>query len=522
MTATKRDTHKTPAAEVLAALEQDAARDAGLPFLTLAAEYFADTRTGEGPVSSALDPAEMAARFREPVPRAGRPLEEVLERLRRDVVADANRLCHPMAMGHQVSAPMPAAVWTDVVVSALNQSVAVAEMSPTGTAVEAAVIRWMAELAGFGPRAGGTLTSGGTEATFAALLAARSRALPDVWTKGVGAHPPVIVCGEHAHYAVSRAAGELGLGLRNVVTVPSRELRMDVAALARTLEELDAAGKKVMAVVATAGSTATGSFDDLDVIADVCEPRGIWLHVDGAHGASALLSKQHGARMRGVGRAHSLTWDPHKMLLLPLSAGVVLVRDERWLEAAFAQKAPYLFHAPQQAGAEEFDAAPRVWDQGIRTFQCSRRMDALKVWVAFQRHGADGLGALYDHLCATAATLHAKLAAHAAFEPLHAPEANILCFRWTGGAAGAGFGVPLEAAALDALQHRIRARYNRSGEGWITETVLDGRRVLRVTLMNPRTTEAHLDTLLAGLDAAGSAEHADTGRDAAAVAPLMP
>jgi glutamate/tyrosine decarboxylase-like PLP-dependent enzyme len=268
----------------------------------------------------------------------------VAARLARDVVADANRLCHPMYLGHQVSAPLPAAVWAEALVAALNQSVAVSEMSPTATAVEGQVVRWMADLAGFGPRAGGTFTSGGTEATFAALLAARSRAVPNVWADGLGADPPVVVCGEHAHYAVGRAAGEMGLGQRNVLSVASRDHRMDPDALGRTLADLDASGRRVMAVVATAGSTATGSFDDLDAVADLCEARGLWLHVDGAHGASALLSAEHRHRVRGVARAHSLAWDPHKMLLLPLSAGVVLVREERWLEAAFAQAAPYLFH----------------------------------------------------------------------------------------------------------------------------------------------------------------------------------
>ena len=487
--------------DVLAAIEADAGRDAAALFVELAAGYLAEAGAGRGPVSTPHAPAALARRFAEPLPRAGRPLADVAARLARDVVADANRLTHPMAMGHQVSAPLPAAVWAEALVAALNQSVAVAEMSPTGTPVETQVVRWMAELAGFGARAGGTFTSGGTEATFAALLAARSRAVPDVWTNGLGATPPVVVCGEHAHYAVSRAAGQMGLGQRNVVAVGSRDHAIDPAALARTLADLDASGRRAMAVVATAGSTATGAFDDLDAVADLCEPRGLWLHVDGAHGASALLSPRHHGRMRGVHRAHSLAWDPHKMMLLPLGTGVVLVREERWLEAAFAQAAPYLFHAapaapaaPDQAHAEEFDAAPRVWDQGVRSFQCSRRADALKAWVALQRYGADGLGALFDRLCATAAGLHARLDAHPAFEALHAPACNILCFRYVG-AAGAGG----DAAALDRLNAALRAEYNRSGAGWITTTVLDGRRVLRVTVMNPRTVDAHLDALVRGL-----------------------
>lgn len=497
-----------PGDDVLAAMLDDARAEAAAPFTALAAAYFAEAGAGRGAVSSGRSPADIAGRFDEPLPHGGRPLAEVAARIAQDIVPDANRLSHPMSLGHQVAAPLPAAVWTENVVAALNQSLAVQEMSPTGTAVEARVIRWMSDLAGFGPAAGGTFTSGGTEATFAALLAARSRAVPDVWTNGLGADPPVVVCGEHAHYAVSRAAGEMGLGLRNVVCVGSHDpsggdYRMDVAALARTLGDLEASGRCVMAVVATAGSTATGSFDDLEAVADACAARDHWLHVDGAHGASALLSGVHRHRLGGLARAHSLAWDPHKMLLLPLAAGVVLVREERWLEGAFAQAAPYLFHAPLEGDAEEFDAdgvdgvPPRGWDQGVRSFQCSRRADALKLWVALHRYGADGLGALYERLCALAARLYARLAAHPAFEVLHAPESNILCFRRT----AASFGTPSDEVALDAAHAALRARYNASGAGWITTTALGGRRVLRVTVMNPRTTDAHLAALVDGLAA---------------------
>ncbi len=510
-----------PGEDVLAALLDDARFDAALPFTAVVARYFEDAGAGRGPVSSARPAAELAARFDEPLPRGRRPLADVAARLARDVVADANRLTHPMSLGHQVAPPLPATVWADTVVAALNQSVAVQEMSPTGTAVELRVIRWMCDLAGFGPKAGGTFTSGGTEATFAALLAARSRAVPDVWANGLGADPPVIVCGEHAHYAVTRAAGAMGLGLRNVACVPSRDptggdFAMDTGALGRTLGDLSASGRRVMAVVATAGSTATGSFDDIDAVADACAAHDHWLHVDGAHGASALLSDTHRRRLRGLARAHSLAWDPHKMLLVPLAAGVVLVRDERWLDGAFAQAAPYLFHAPTERDAEEFDAGesdgvpPRGWDQGVRTFQCSRRVDALKLWVALQRYGADGLGALYDRLCALAARLHARLVAHPAFEVLHAPESNILCFRRTAASldletapdadgARTRVGGTVGPDALDAAQSAIRANYNASGAGWITSTVLDGRRVLRVTVMNPRTTDSHLAALVDGL-----------------------
>jgi L-2,4-diaminobutyrate decarboxylase len=470
--------------DLLPDLEHDATLACATLFTKLAAEYLAATRDGSGPVSTSRTSSELAQRFDEPVPLDGTPLESVVARLREQVLPDCNRLYHPRYAGHQVSPPLPAAIWTEPLIAALNQSLAVAEMSPVATVLEHRVVRWMCDLAGFGANAGGTLTSGGTEATFTALLAARAAVLPDAWANGVGADPPVVVCGEHAHYAVSRAVAQLGLGLDNAVVIPSRHWRMDTEALALTLGQLAEQGRRVMAVVATAGTTPTGSFDELEAIGPLCHERGVWLHVDGAHGASALLSERHRERLRGLAFARSIAWDPHKMMLLPLSAGVLLVRDERDLDAAFAQRAPYLFTGEENA---------RQWDQGPRSFQCSRRADVLKLWVAFQRYGVRTLGALYDHQCDLARAMHDRLADHPRFEPLHEPESNILCFRWIGDGSHGD-------EALDAFNRELRESYNRSGEGWITATNLGERRVLRVTIMNPRTTESDLAEIIDGLD----------------------
>ena len=465
---------ESPRHPVFADVEQDAEAAVAGAFAQIAVEYFAATRSGQGRVSTGLGPDELARRFEEPLPRSGRPLADVLTRLRRDVIPDSNHLCHPRSMGHQVCGPLPAAVWAESLVAALNQSAAVWEMSPVGTILESRVIRWLSDLAGLGPGAGGTFTSGGTEATFAALLAARAATLPNAWKEGVGAEAPVVLHGEHAHYAVARAVGELGLGTDNAIAVPSRAFRMDVAALEAEVERQQAGSRPVMAVVATAGTTATGSFDDLEAIGRLCEARGIWLHVDGAHGASALLSPVHCARLKGIERARSIPWDPHQMMLMPLSASVVLVRGERDLDAGFSQRAPYLFHAHPDV---------RNWDQGVRSFQCSRRLD--------------GLGAIYDRLCATARILHHRVVARQDFEALHEPESNILCFRFLGDGSA-------EGDRLDALNLRLREECNRSGEGWITTTVVAGCRVLRVTFMNPRTTADDIDRTLDSLAATGA------------------
>jgi L-2,4-diaminobutyrate decarboxylase len=476
--------------DILAMIEDDCDVAVAQAFVELAAEYFAQTRSREGRVSTAYEPADLAARFHEPMPRIGHPVDAIVARLRSEVLPDCNRLFHPRYVGHQVSAPLPIAVWMESVTAALNQSVAVFEMSPVGTVLEQRVIAWMCELAGFSGACGGTMTTGGTEATFTALLAARNAVLPNAWTDGVGSEPPLLLCGEHAHYAVTRSAGELGIGMRNVRAIRSRDHRMDVDHLRLSLESVRREGRLVLAVVATAGSTATGSFDDLDAVAALCREHGVWLHVDGAHGASALLSQRHRHRVRGIAEARSIAWDPHKMMLLPLQAGMVLVRDERDLDTAFAQAAPYLFHSA--------DAGTRVWDQGTRSFLCSHRADVFKLWVALQRYGADGLGRLYDHLCANARIFWEQLQERSDFEAMHEPESNILCFRHVGRPG-------MTAAEVDRLNGALRAGYNRSGEGWITATKLDGRQVLRVTMMNPRTTPSDIADILDGLAALGNA-----------------
>jgi len=485
--------------DILDELEADTAVEVGAQFAAVTARYLEATRGGEGQVSTPRTPAQLSERFAEQMPRTGRSIAEILARVEHEVIADANKYCHPMYMGHQTSAPLAVGIWMESVISALNQSLAVQEMSPTATMIEHQLVRWFSELAGYGAESGGTMTSGGTEANFTALLAARNFALPGAWENGVGDDPPFIVYGEHAHYAVTRAIGQLGIGRRRGVSIASRDYRMDVDLLVSELDRLQHDGRRVMAVVATAGSTATGSFDDLEAIGEICSERDIWLHVDGAHGASALLSARPPRALKGLRDARTFAWDPHKGMLLPLAAGMVLARDEADLDGAFAQQAPYLF-ADRDGALPATRTRPRVLDQGVRSFQCSRRADVLKVWFAIQRYGSSGLGRIYDHLCATARLLYDAIEEHPEFENIHEPESNILCFRYVGHAASSASGqTDRERARIDAINRELRPRYNREGTGWITATVLEGRPVLRVTMMNPRTAAVHVGALLDGL-----------------------
>jgi L-2,4-diaminobutyrate decarboxylase len=466
----------------------EALREFGHRLIDRMADYLAEIESR--PVSTPLAPAEIGARFAHGLPRTGRPAEEVWDEVWETVVADGIHLAHPMYMGHQVAPPLPHAALADALASLLNQSIAVWEMSPTGTLVEGQVMRWLAGLLGFPAAADGTLVSGGSAANLTGLLAAREARFPGVWKNGVAATPDaqraVLLVSPHAHYCVERAAGLMGMGSDAILTVPARDGRMDPAALERMLGEVQCEGRVPLAVVATAASTATGLFDPLDRIADVAAAAGVWFHVDGAHGASFLLSERLRHHLRGIEHADSVAWDPHKMMWMPISLGAVLVRDGRHLDAAFQQSAPYLFHLRP--------GETRSRDTGTRTLQCSRRFDALKLWVCLQHYGADHFASLAERTVRTTRYLFDRLAAADDFEPMHEPESNILCFRHL---------PPRLADAppeeIDRFQADLRARYNASGRGWITATVLDGRRTLRVTLINPHTGEEHVDRMLEGL-----------------------
>src|ERR1043166_2214841 len=167
---------------ILTLIESDCEAEVGNAFVAIAAEYMAQTRSRDGRVSTLHTPAGLAARFDEPMPRTGRPIPAIIRRVRADIIPDCNHLFHPRYVGHQVSAALPVPVWMEVVTAALNQSAAVFEMSPVGTVLEHRVVQWMCELVGFAAGASGTLTPGGTEASFTGLLAARAAVLPDAWT----------------------------------------------------------------------------------------------------------------------------------------------------------------------------------------------------------------------------------------------------------------------------------------------------------------------------------------------------
>jgi L-2,4-diaminobutyrate decarboxylase len=380
----------------------------------------------------------------------------------RAILDYAIQLHHPSYMGHQVCPPFPTAVIADLVISTLNQSTAVWEMSPIGTVVEQEIVRWLVGLAGYPAESLGTAVSGGSAANLTGLLAARAR-----WRALGRGTRPVIFASADTHYSVARAGAIMGID--DVVKIATDDAhRMDVNALRAALREH---GENVMAVVATSGSTATGAFDDLEAVRTIAGDT--WLHVDAAHGASVLLSDRLKPLVKGLERADSFSWDPHKMLWMPLSLGAILVRDGQWLRRAFEADAPYLFHAEREAD-----------NLGALTIQCSKRADAIKLWLTLQLAGTRPFAEALEKVADVTRYLSEQVAASDDFEPMHEPAFNIFCFRHRGS---------------DEENLALRERLIRGGEAWITSTVLKGRRVLRVTMINPATERRHVDRMLQAL-----------------------
>nr|BDT37966.1 aminotransferase class I/II-fold pyridoxal phosphate-dependent enzyme [Myxococcus sp. MH1] len=467
---------------IAAAYDVESFRREGQRLVDTLADYLAQAERGEGlPVLPWAAPAVSVDRFPAAFPEE--PTGDFAELVAR-VLSGSNHLHHPRYVGHQVTAPVPLAALCDAVSSLLNNGMAVYEMGPVSTAMERNVLRWMAARLGLPESADGVLTSGGSLGNLTALLAARqAKAGYDAWNEGAHAGPPLaVLVPATAHYSLSRAIRVMGWGQGGAIPVAVDErFRLRPDALGPALESATRQGRKVIAVVASAGSTATGAFDPLEPVADFCEHHGLWFHVDAAHGASAALSAAHRHQVRGIARADSVVWDAHKGLLMPALVTAVLFRDGARSFESFAQEASYLF------GDTE-----RPWsDVALRTMECTKEMMALKLYACLSVLGTRLFADAVTESYALTRRFAERLSQAGDFQVPVPPDCNILCFRHTPGH------VPPEA--WDALQARLRERLVTRGDFYLVQTKLPQGVFLRVTVINPLTTDADLDALMEAL-----------------------
>ena len=471
----------------------DAFRELGDETLNLLALHLEQTRAGEGRVIAQRPVTELARALElDRWIRAGGMDAAAWGRWLEQFLAETTKLHHPHFLGHQVSAPLYPSSIADLVHGTLNNSAAVYEMGAPATAVELAVVDWMLSkvgwrkdaarygesggngLPGSDPAApGGALTHGGSLANLTALLAARAAAAPDAWKEGVP-RDLAVLAPRTAHYSIARAVSILGLGSDALLPLEVDALgRLDPARLEEGYEEAVGAGRRVIAVVANACSTPSGLYDPLPAVADFCEEHDLWLHVDGAHGASALLSPALRGRLAGLERAHSIVWDAHKMLGASSLCAAVLVREMRWLTGAFRQQASYLVaEQPHETGVDLLG----------RVVECTKPGLGLKLFLNLAVRGEEGLARHVETLHARAAAAHEVIRSRPAFATPCAPESNIVLFR--------------HAASDDAAHAKSRQALLQRGEFYVTQTELNGRLWLRLVLMNPLTDASVVGRLL--------------------------
>lgn len=346
--------------------------------------------------------------------------------------------------------------------------------------VERHVLRALAARVGWTADPHATFTTGGAEANLTAVLFALARAFPSSVEEGVGslAARPVVYRSAEAHGSVVRAVQVAGLGRSACRAVAcDRGLRMDLRALRRAIADDRAHGRHPMMIVATAGSTSTGAIDPLPALADLAAAEDLWLHVDGAWGAGALLSPTLGACLDGVARADSLTWDAHKWLGVAQGAGMFFSPHAGLARAVFTVEAPYL------PGGEHPYAT---------TIQWSRRASGLKVFGLLASEGWGGLARRVERCAAMGERLRGGLRARG-WTLFGEGPLPVVCF------ASEAMRRGRVAAAKEA------ARLRREGAGWLSDTRVAGRwPALRACVANPATTEEDIDALVAAVGDGGA------------------
>jgi L-2,4-diaminobutyrate decarboxylase len=445
--------------------------DAAHLAVDLLAGYVSDARAGLGPVTSEPDPDVLARELElgRWIREGGMDADAFAEWLPRYLNATV-RLHHPGSLAHQVATPSTGAALADVVHGATNNPMAKYEMGAAGATIEREVVRWMLEKVGFERDAGGgVLTHGGSIANLTALLVARAHVAPDAWRAGVPADL-ALLAPRSVHYSITRAAAILGLGEQAVIELEVDELeRIRPDRLTAALERCVALGRRPLALVATAPATSTGLHDDLRAIGAFCAEHGVWLHVDAAHGGSALLSPRDRGLLSGIELADSVIWDAHKMLRTSALCASVLVKRGSDLPAAFTQHGDYVFDGRDAVGFDLID----------RALETTKSTLGLKLFLSLAWAGDRGLGEYVASRYELTRRFHQALSREPGIICPYEPESNILCFRVTGD---------------DQLE--LRDRILADGRLHISSTTIAGERYLRLVVTAPETNEETIDQLL--------------------------
>ena len=459
-------------------LEPEELRALGYQIVDLLVEHA--TRLREEPVAHIGSRAELEALLREPAPEEGRPPRAVLDRARA-VLRRVSHVDHPRFFAFVPGPGNLVSALADALASGYNVFAGTWLGGAGAAELELVTVDWLRQICGLPEGAGGILLSGGTAANFTGLAVARRAKLADRLDGAVA------YLSDQTHASVERALRLLGLASDGIRTLPADgRHRMPVEALRAAVVADRAAGRRPFVVVANAGTTNCAAIDPLPEVADFCAEAGLWLHVDGAYGAAAVLTAEGQALLAGIERADSLVLDPHKWLFQPFEIGCLLVRDAALLRSTFSARPAYMQEVPVEVEEVSF------YDYGL---QLSRSFRALKLWMSLQVFGLAAFRRAVERGLDLARLAEDCLRASPRFAVVTPAQLAMVTFRFRTRA-----GVDEEST-----NRRLVEAVNADGYAMISSTVLAGRTALRLCTINPRTTDQEIEATVARIEELGTA-----------------
>lgn len=424
--------------------------------------------------------AELARSLAEGLPETGTPAAELLGLLFDRVIPKSFNTAGPGYLAYIPGGGLPQSAVADLVADATNRYVGVFAAAPGLAQLESNVVRWFCDLAGLPRESRGILASGGSLATFSAVVAARRDRLSENFLSGT------IYASDQAHHAIRKAALLAGFPehrVREIETDAHFRIRAD--ALAAAVHADRVAGLSPFLVVGNAGTTNTGAVDDLPALADFAARERLWFHVDAAYGGFFLLTEDGRRRLAGIERADSIVLDPHKGLFLPYGTGALLVRDGETLKRAHALSADYMPSMQQDADLTDFN---------LLSPELSRDFRGLRVWLPLKMHGVAPFRANLEEKLELARWTCDRLREIPGIEILAEPQLSIVAFR--GRRPGAA------EAELDASNLALLERINARRRVYLTGTKLKGRYAIRICVLSFRTHRDRMEQALEDIRAA--------------------
>ncbi len=419
-----------------------------------------------------LDGVEaIRASFREPAPERGRPLAEILDRLR-PAIAKSYNAAGPGYLAYIPGGGVYAAALAGLIGSATNRYIGVAQPAPALVQIEQSVTEWLCSLMGLPVGAQGLLTSGGSLSNFSAIVAARQAKLGEDFGGGT------LYYSAETHYCVGKAARLAGFPRASLRELPTdARFRLVPETLEAAIREDRARGLRPFLVVANVGTTNTGAIDPLVALRRIADENGMWLHADAAYGGFFRLAPGGEELLRGVEACDSITLDPHKGLFMPYGIGALLVRDGRALARAHREFADYVQDVAHEGSLGFADLSPEL----------SRDFRGLRVWLPVQLHGLAAFREQLGEKLALARWAFEQLAADPRFELLDEPQLSVVAFR-----------LRAPEGDADRLGAELLRRVNERRRVFLSSTRLHGRYALRICILSFRT---HAERVRAAVDA---------------------